>query len=141
MACCQFSSVIRGDHIPHPQTGRLFQINGYYMCNSTYVIYLLKCPCGLVYGGETTQRVRDRIGKHKSTIRCKNLMLPIPHHFNEKGHNVSQLRYQVLEQIQTPRRGGNRIQLLKQRESFWIHRLNSLSPNGLNREFNLAIGL
>ncbi|CAJ0958387.1 unnamed protein product [Ranitomeya imitator] len=46
--------------------------------------------------------VKDRISKHKSTIRCKNLLLPIPHHFSSKGHNMSQLRFQVTEQVTTP---------------------------------------
>lgn len=94
-----------------------------------------------MYVGETTQRARDRISKHKSTIRCKNPLLPPPHHFLENGHNVSQLRFQILEQITPLRRGGDRIKLLKQREAYWIHQLDTLTPKGLNREWDVSIGL
>ncbi|CAJ0955171.1 unnamed protein product, partial [Ranitomeya imitator] len=41
---------------------------GHFTCNSSFVVYLIKCPCGLGYVGETTQHVRDRISKPKSTI-------------------------------------------------------------------------
>ncbi|CAJ0943544.1 unnamed protein product [Ranitomeya imitator] len=61
--------------------------------NFSRVIYLIKCPCGLLYVGETTQPIRDRISKHKSTIRCKNLLLPIPFHFVHRGHNITHLKF------------------------------------------------
>ncbi|CAJ0965045.1 unnamed protein product [Ranitomeya imitator] len=77
------------------------------------------------------------ISKHKSTIRCKNLLLPIPSHFIEKGHNVSQLKFQIIEQITPPRRGGDRVSILKYREAYWIHELNTLHPRGLNRDCEL----
>ncbi|CAJ0965950.1 unnamed protein product [Ranitomeya imitator] len=103
---------------------------------SSFVIYLIKCPCGLLYIGETTQSLRDRVSKHKSTIRCKNLPLPIPHHFVTHGHTISQLKYQVIDSV-SPQRQGDRISLLKKREAFWIHTLETLTPKGLNREYNL----
>ncbi|XP_073522664.1 uncharacterized protein [Phyllobates terribilis] len=137
LQCRQCSNVMKGSTVYHPQTGKQYAIKGYYTCESSYVVYLIKCPCGMIYIGETTQPIRDRISKHKSTIRCKNLLLPIPHHFIYNGHNISQLRFQVLEQVQQPRRGGDRIHLLKQTEAYWIHKLESLSPKGLNRDYDL----
>ncbi|CAJ0944644.1 unnamed protein product [Ranitomeya imitator] len=92
--CMQCSNITRGESFSHPRSGKLFNINGFFTCNSSYVIYLIKCPCGLGYVGETTQHIRDRISQHKSTIRCQKLMLPIPAHFAMAGHNVSQLKYQ-----------------------------------------------
>ncbi|CAJ0946009.1 unnamed protein product, partial [Ranitomeya imitator] len=134
--CNQCSNVLRGDIIHHPHIGKRY-INHFFTCDLNFIVYLLKCPCGLLYVGETTQSVKDRISKHKSTIRCKNLLLPIPHHFLSKGHSVSQLRFQVIEQVTPPRCGGNRISILKQREAFWIHKLNALTPKGLNRDHDL----
>lgn len=137
--CTHCSNVIKGDSITHPLTGERIPIKGFHTCDTTFAIYLLKCPCGLIYVGETSQKVKNRITSHKSTIRCKKTWLPVPHHFEEANHNIAQLRYQILEHIPRPRRGGNHIKLLKQRESYWIHRLNSLSPNGLNRDFDFMI--
>ncbi|CAJ0947650.1 unnamed protein product [Ranitomeya imitator] len=134
--CNQCNSVIKGDTFHHPHSGKRYNIKGFFTCDSSFVIYAIKCPCGLLYIGETTQPIRSRISKHKSTIRCQNLLLPLPSHFVSKGHNISQLRFQVLEHIPVQRRGGNRIHLLKKKEAYWIHELQTLSPKGLNREYD-----
>ncbi|CAH2274651.1 Hypothetical predicted protein, partial [Pelobates cultripes] len=34
-----------------------------------FVVYALKCPCGLLYVGETIRPVKERIGEHKRSIR------------------------------------------------------------------------
>ncbi|CAJ0927188.1 unnamed protein product [Ranitomeya imitator] len=94
--CNQCNSVIKGESFHHPHSGKRYKIKGYFTCDSSFVIYAIKCPCGLLYIGETTQPIRSRISKHKSTIRCQNLLLPLPSHFIAKGHNVSQLRFQIL---------------------------------------------
>ncbi|CAJ0950957.1 unnamed protein product [Ranitomeya imitator] len=133
--CAQCNNVLKGDTITHPRSGKQYKIHGFFTCNSSYVVYVLKCPCGLLYVGETSQSIRDRVSKHKSTIRCNNLLLPVPHHFAAAGHNISQLKFLILEPVPPPRRGGNRILTLKKREAYWIHTLDTLTPKGLNREF------
>ncbi|CAJ0943545.1 unnamed protein product [Ranitomeya imitator] len=135
-ACC--SNIIKGDRITHPHTGKCYNTKGFYTCDTNYVVYLLKCPCGLLYVGETTQHLRDRIAGHKSTIRCKKTWLPVPHHFISANHNVSQLRVQVIEQVERPRRGGDHIRRLKEREAYWIYTLQTLAPKGLNRELDFT---
>ncbi|CAJ0966990.1 unnamed protein product [Ranitomeya imitator] len=102
--CLQFhqcNNVLKGDMIHHPYSGRQYPIKDFFTCDTSYVI---KCPCGLLYVGETTQAIKDRIlSTDKSTIRCKNLLLPIPYHFATAGHNVSQLRLQVIGWISNMR--------------------------------------
>ncbi|CAJ0964342.1 unnamed protein product [Ranitomeya imitator] len=90
------------------------------------------------YVGETTQHVRDRISKHKSTIRCGRSLLPIPAHFLQHNHTVAQLRYRVIDHVPLAKRRGDRIKQLKERESFWIYTLQTLSPHGLNREYEVS---
>ncbi|CAJ0964705.1 unnamed protein product [Ranitomeya imitator] len=75
-ACC--SNVIKSSSIIHPHCGRQFRIRGFFTCDSNNVVYVVKCPCGLLYVGKTTQHIRDRIASHKSTIRCKKNMAPSP---------------------------------------------------------------
>lgn len=137
--CIHCSNVIKGQDITHPRTGERFQAKGHYTCDSSFVVYLIKCPCGLVYIGETSQKMKSRLSSHKSTIRCKKTWLPLPYHFEAAQHTIAQLRYQILEHVPRPRRGGNHIQILKERESYWIHRMNCMEPLGLNRDFNLMI--
>ncbi|CAJ0929694.1 unnamed protein product [Ranitomeya imitator] len=105
LRCSQCSNVTKGEMFSHPRSGKLFPIKGFFTCDSAYVIYLIKCPCGLGYVGETTQHIRDRISQHKSTIRCGRTLLPVPAHFISAGHSISQLRFQVLESIPPLRRG------------------------------------
>ncbi|XP_073442130.1 uncharacterized protein [Dendrobates tinctorius] len=135
--CNQCNNVLKGDYLHHPHSGKRYQIKDFSTCDTSNVVYLIKCPCGLLYIGETTQSIRDRISKHKSTIRCGNTLLPIPHHFITAGHTIPQLKFCVIEHVPPPRRGGNRIQLLKRREAFWIHELHTLAPKGLNRDYDL----
>lgn len=47
-------------------------------------------------------------------------------------------RFQGIEYVKFPRRGGNRDQLLLQREAFWIHTLQTEFPKGLNEELLLG---
>ncbi|XP_077145116.1 uncharacterized protein LOC143807448 [Ranitomeya variabilis] len=63
--CNQCSNVLRGSSFNHPHSGKSFPIKHYYTCDSTHVVYLIKCPCGVLYVGETTQRIHERISKHK----------------------------------------------------------------------------
>ncbi|CAJ0952210.1 unnamed protein product [Ranitomeya imitator] len=113
-----------------------YPIRGYYTCDTNFAIYIVKYPCGLLYVGETTQHVKDRIASHKSTIRCGKTWLPLQDHFLKHHHSVAQLKFQVVEHIDRPKRGGDRVKILKQRESYWIHTLDPLEPKGLNREIN-----
>ncbi|CAJ0966626.1 unnamed protein product, partial [Ranitomeya imitator] len=73
--CLQCSNITKGETFSHPRSGKLFSINGFFTCNSSYVVYLIKCPCGLGYVGETTQHIRDRISHHKSTIRFLDALI------------------------------------------------------------------
>ncbi|CAJ0928883.1 unnamed protein product [Ranitomeya imitator] len=97
-------------------------------CANVLKVYAIKCPCGKVYVGETTQAIKDRISHHKSDIRCQKNHLPILYHFNSSGHTVAQLRFLVLEQVNLNRRGGGLIKKLLEREAFWIHSLQSMEP-------------
>ncbi|CAJ0931129.1 unnamed protein product, partial [Ranitomeya imitator] len=136
LKCSQCANVLKGPRISHPLTGTDIPIRGFFTCDSQYVVYAIKCPCGQIYVGETTQAVKDRISQHKSDIRCGKTHLPVPNHFHQAGHTIAQLRFLVLEQIFSNRRGGNRVKRLKLREAFWIHYLQSMEPKGLNRDLH-----
>lgn len=129
------SNITKGSQFTHPQTGQKIDIKKCFTYNSTFVVYLIKCPCGIAYVGETTQKVKDRIKQHKSNGRYGCVHLPIPAHFAEARHTVSQLRYQVIDSVEPLRRGGDWTLQLKKLEMKWIHKLGTLGPGGLNREY------
>ncbi|OCT78918.1 hypothetical protein XELAEV_18030007mg [Xenopus laevis] len=51
-------------------------------------------------------------------------------HFKEQGHNSKQLRWMVLQIVDTPSRGGNYNRLLLQKETMWIDKLIQCPPWG-----------
>ncbi|OCT89505.1 hypothetical protein XELAEV_18018126mg [Xenopus laevis] len=125
----------------NPSSGEKISLRGHFTCMSKYVIYALTCPCGFIYIGETTQMVKSRISQHKSSINLGNIRLPVSKHFLEAGLVADQLKYMVLEGIPPLKFGGNRELKLKQREVWWIHRLKTLAPSGLNRDYDLYLFL
>ncbi len=111
-------------------------IRGTIACASTHVIYLICCPCGLAYVGKTSRQLRTRISEHRSNIRTGDMRSPLASHFRQVGHNVSALQYIGIEKVIKPSRGGDYENKL-QRECFSIYTLNTLSPSGLNDDFDI----
>ncbi|KAG8440413.1 hypothetical protein GDO86_006243 [Hymenochirus boettgeri] len=138
-SCVQCTFVQKFDRFVHPTTQRTYELKNFLTCDTDFCIYVLRCPCGLLYVGETTQKVKGRISQHRSSIRCGHSHLPVPQHYAVAGHSCDQLTFFVVEQICKQRRGRNRVLKLKQREVFWIHELNTLWPNGLNRDYDLYV--
>lgn len=147
-SCC--STVIKGAELPHPTKKQPISIKDYHTCDSTGVIYLLKCPCGLAYVGQTTRAVRTRITEHRSVIRSflanpnkkigeKTKETGVARHFVEKNHKISELRWQVIEKVYGESNKEALKSKLLRREVFWIHRLETMQPNGMNEECRYSL--
>lgn len=135
--CAQCNFTIKTKTFHHPLTGKQLRIKGVITCNTNNVIYMLRCPCGLAYIGKTTRSLKTRIAEHRSNIRNHNEKSPVALHFTAASHNVSTLRYIGIEHVKCPSRGGDVNSLLLKREAFWIYTLGTLSPRGLNEDFDL----
>ena len=68
-------------------------------CKSTNVWYGLECNlCGLVYVGETQERLNKRMFSHRSGINT--IKFPtVYQHFNQQDQSVLLMKIRVLEQI------------------------------------------
>ncbi|OCU01958.1 hypothetical protein XELAEV_18007738mg [Xenopus laevis] len=124
--CNQCPYIHKGKDFIHPETGYVAHLRGHYTCVSKYVVYVLICPCGLIYIGQTTQMIKSRISQHRSSINLGNMSQPVSKHFIEKGHGADQLRLMVLEMVPPLKNRGDREIRLKQWEVWWIHKLSSL---------------
>lgn len=62
LLCTQCTSMIKGKSFCLPHKGYNINIKDYFTCQSSYVILIIKCPCELVYVGETTQKVKELQG-------------------------------------------------------------------------------
>lgn len=112
------------------------KIKGIITC-STNVVYLIKCICGVWYVGKTKRSQKTRIAEHRSNIRTLDQRNPVAVHFMEARHNIRSLRYIGIEHVKATRSGGHTDNLLLRRELYWIHRLSTMSPRGLDQEFDI----
>ena len=103
-------------------------------CKTSNVVYGIKCvKCDkIVYIGETANSIYTRFQNHLSSIK-RQTDDPVASHFNSKGHDKDCLKIIGVEKIK-----GKDIHFRKIRESFWIKKMGTLIPNGLNQ--NLGIG-
>ena len=136
--CIHCNAMIRGDSFLHPHSGKKYPVKGRISCKTKYVVYLLKCPCGLCYVGKTIRELKTRFSEHKSAIRNNDEKSSVARHFNAVGHDVCTLRFQGLEVVNPSKRGGDRGKSLLKREAYWIHTLQTECPRGLNEELLLS---
>ncbi|OCT92820.1 hypothetical protein XELAEV_18015885mg [Xenopus laevis] len=104
--CAQCRFVLTGDTFCSPVTNRSYNIRGHHSCDTSYVVYMLACPCNLIYIGETIQKIRDRFSQYRATVNTGNSVLPVSKHCLEKGHSAEDLRFRVIQHVPQPRRGG-----------------------------------
>jgi hypothetical protein len=102
-----------------------FEINEAMNCNTDNVIYLITCTkCKKQYIGQTQRRLKDRLNAHRSNVN-KKVSTSVGIHFNYLGHSFLNLRITPIEKV-------DNINLRLEREKFWIKKLKTKYPDGLN---------
>ena len=108
-------------------TKQTFPIHHSFTCSSTRIVYLITCTrCHKQYVGKTNNTLRERISQHRSSIKVKQVRY-ISKHFNLEHHSLDNLKVQVIDTI-----NSNNLSDLHQLEVYWIDKLNTLQPKGLN---------
>ncbi|XP_062837953.1 uncharacterized protein LOC134299335 [Anolis carolinensis] len=133
--CCKFTNNVK--EFIHPTLNMKIKLKNYTTCSSENVIYVLSCPCNKLYVGMTTRAIRIRIQEHRSRIRKGNTESTLYLHFKDNIHSCNDLKYLALEKLQTPINTDIK-KLLLCREAFWIHKLKTLTPQGLNDRLDLT---
>lgn len=126
LSCINCEFLKKGEYLKHPSMGVQYRIRHYLTCNSTYILYALRCPCGLVYIGETKNDFKTRINQHRHSIRKGRKDLPVPTHFIELGQTEHDLKCMMIDHVPPYRRGGgggDRLLTLKKgiRSIHFIH--------------------
>ena len=103
---------------------------GNFNCVTRNIIYYIICKkCGDLYIGESERRLGDRFREHLGDIRRnKTPNKEVSVHFNSNGHSVSDIQVCVISSI-----NGNTL-ARKVKESFYIHKLGTVHPGGMNRD-------
>ena len=110
-------------------TGESFLNKNQFTCQTKGVIYLITCnktDCGKQYVGESLRTSITRFGEHlyyvKSSIEATGK------HFNSNGHTHENMEVQIIEKVYP-----NNKEFRLERESYWINKLKTKSPGGLNK--------
>ena len=115
-------------------------------CQSKNTIYVIECKnCKIRYVGESSQKLKDRLNQHRSDIKCKKNTV-IATHFSQHCPDINFLQVIPVEKV--PRMipeeytflglldNADQVRLY-QREQFWMKRLRTLAPHGLNKRNEL----
>jgi len=124
------------------QGDRVFNLRkGFLYCNSKFVVYKLRCKtCTKQYIGSTITKFSERFNNYKSpfkkysTRKQKGNLNPgkditqaglFEHFCSEDHHGINDWLFQIIDQADS-------LERVRERESFWQHKLDSFIPNGLN---------
>lgn len=102
-------------------------------------VYLVMCSCDLCYVGSTRSKLRICMTELKSKIRNAVTDAPMVQHFLDQRHSPESFKLVVWE-IVTPiaDKGGDINKRLIQRECFWIYKLKTIYPKGLNTHLDFS---
>ena len=135
--CCQH--VKSAGTFKSARTGKSFTIYDNLTCKSGWIIYLLECRlCPTIqYVGKSESPANIRINKHRDD--CKTpYSIDIDQHFRKLGHDFNKhATFTFIEQLKhTDRPKLEKRKILEKREDFWIMKLETLKPRGLNAKLN-----
>ena len=111
------------------QTNKTFKIYHRVNYKSSFVIYLLECYiCNIQYVGKSETPFNIRLNNHRKDVKNPNA-IPACKHFNRHDHDFKNHRKTIIiEQLRNIRTISNETlkEKLKQRENFWIMKIETL---------------
>ena len=123
--CCTCQHFIEKDFFTSSTTKQRFYIRKPFNCSTKNIIYLITCTkCKKQYVGKTTKTLRERVNHHRTSIFTKQKRY-LSLHFNLPLHSVANLSVQIIDST-------NSTSELDSLESFWIYKLQTKEPKGLN---------
>ena len=137
--CLSCQQIIATTTFESTQTKEKFNIYHKVSCKSNYVIYLLECLlCKIQYVGKSETPFHIRLNNHRKDIKNPNA-IEACQHFNNWNHTFHKHgKFILIEQLNNIKNTSTEVlkQRLKDRENYWIKRLKTLTPFGLNQELN-----
>lgn len=125
-----------------PELGFTHNLTQFSNCQTRMCIYLLSCFCKLRYVGSTQRPLKVCLLEHKSRIKNEIKEAPLVQHCVDMKHEFKDFCCVVLKVITV--NAGMHSDLNKrllQRELFWIMRLKTLTPGGLNQDVDYNVVL
>ena len=120
--------------------GQRFVIDKHLTFLSDFCVYVLICPCRLMYVGSTIFATKKRVLEHRRAIVHNDPTYPVARLFSASHNgNPEGLAFLAIDRVPPLRRGGDREKRLRILESKYILRLGTKSPQGLNKDEELVV--
>ena len=134
--CC--NQVLTTNTFINDKTKRTF--NNFFKLNgkSEYVIYLMECIlCKMHYVGKAETAFNLRLNNHREGAKKPNSILACKH-FQEQGHSFNKHpKFIIIDKLINLHGSKEALrEMLVIRENFWIQKLKTLVPFGLNQELS-----
>ena len=110
-------------------TGETFTLRDRVSCETSSLVYLLYCDRHCPhsqYVGRTKNTLKQRFYVHRTHIN-KNTGTHVTEHFNQPNHTLQNMKCLVIEKVYSRDVGD-----MEKRESFWMKKLKTVFPDGLN---------
>jgi peptide-methionine (R)-S-oxide reductase len=108
-------------------TKETFEMKDAYNCSTKSIIYLTSCThCGKQYVGQSGRQLKDRMKEHLNNMYHKKEVTGT--HYSLPGHSHWNFKVQIIEKV-TPNTPNYRLE----REDYWIKKLATKTPLGLNK--------
>ena len=108
-------------------------IKPFITCETTGVVYLIQCPCGLQYVGRTKRPLRVRLNEHITNILNGYDKHSVSKHYLLKhNRDPSNTLFLGIDKFKPNWRGSALVREISKLEMAWIHRLKCYTPHGLN---------
>lgn len=125
--CCQH--FLESNTITNKHSKKYVNVINGGNCSTKNCIYAITCKqCDLLYIGQTIRSINERFIAHKSDIKLNSKNIETVEHFNRANHSIDDLQITILDH----KSDWNTQDRLFQ-EDFFISRLKSQEPTGLNR--------
>ena len=112
------------------QTGERYKIRQDIDCKSDNIIYLVTCKkCGFQGVGSCT-KLSQRVSNYITSIEKKSPGCNIEKHFLKADHSISDFSVLGIVKLENP--PPDPIDRLREFEGYWMIKLNTLEPYGLN---------
>ena len=127
-SCCK---VMTPTQVAKSSNGAPVKLKHQTNCKSKNVVYLITCTkCNKQYIGETGQPLHKRINGHRSDWKHRRFQrAPVAEHFTLPGHDFNS--HVALCCLDHDINWSDSAR--KARETYWIRRLNTLQPHGINK--------
>ena len=112
------------------QTGERFKIRQDIDCKSDNIIYLVTCKRYKFQGVGSCAKLSQRVSNYITSIEKKSPGCNIEKHFLKADHSIADFSILGIVKLENP--PPDPIDRLRDFEGFWMIKLNTLEPYGLN---------